>query len=37
MSSEDMEFARESFEQLETLTAKRVLAFYDTRRSKRAA
>jgi len=37
MSSEDLECARESFEQLETLTAKRVLAFYDTRRSTRAA
>lgn len=37
MSSEDLESARESFEQLETLTAKRVLAFYDTRRNARAA
>jgi len=35
MSSEDLERARESFEQLEPRTAKRVLEFYGTRRSMR--
>jgi hypothetical protein len=35
MSGEDMERARASFEQLEPRTAKRVLEFYDTRRSRR--
>ena len=36
MSSEDIDRARESFEQLEPRTAKRVLEFYGTRRSMRA-
>jgi hypothetical protein len=36
MSGEDLDRARESFEQLETRTAKRVLEFYDARRSTRA-
>jgi uncharacterized protein (DUF2336 family) len=35
MSGEDMERSRASFEQLEPRTAKRVLEFYDTRRSRR--
>jgi len=37
MSGEDLDRARESFEQLEPRTAKRVLEFYGTRRSMRAA
>jgi uncharacterized protein (DUF2336 family) len=36
MSGDDLDRARESFEQLEIRTAKRVLEFYDTRRSMRA-
>ncbi len=36
MSGEDLDRARESFEKLETRTAKRVLEFYDARRSARA-
>ena len=37
MSGEDLDRARESFEQLEPRTAKRVLEFYGKRRSMRAA
>ena len=36
MSGKDLDRARESFEQLEIRTAKRVLEFYGTRRSTRA-
>jgi hypothetical protein len=36
MSGEDLDRARESFEQLEPRTAKRVLEFYGTRRRTRA-
>lgn len=35
MSHEELDYARENFERLETRTAKRVLEFYDERRSER--